>query len=209
MRGIRLWISANSSFASVVIIANVQIHSPEGGSFSSPRCRRYRTIGGPSSFRNTAFDDPPAHHENSMCCGALIVLPRLRCRPLSFLSLSSKAQAAGSALCGLPGHGQVHRLLGRKRHSAIWSNSLNNRFDFGRPVGEPCQLFNGRLTMPRTLNLAAMCDWLLFGSGGIAFASAELHAPLAFLDETHFFTGYAAGGGVEYAWDPNIRFRME
>jgi hypothetical protein len=34
-------------------------------------------------------------------------------------------------------------------------------------------------------------------------------APLAFLDETHFFTGYAAGGGVEYAWDPNIRFRME
>jgi hypothetical protein len=29
--------------------------------------------------------------------------------------------------------------------------------------------------MPRTLNLAAMCDWLLFGSGGIAFASAELH----------------------------------
>jgi hypothetical protein len=52
MRGIRSWISVASSFASVVITANMRTHSPDVGSFH--KCRQYRTACRPSSLLRRA-----------------------------------------------------------------------------------------------------------------------------------------------------------
>jgi outer membrane immunogenic protein len=52
-------------------------------------------------------------------------------------------------------------------------------------------------------------DWLFFGTGGLATAGLDLETSLGTLANSQVVTGYAAGGGLEYAFWPNARLRVE
>jgi opacity protein-like surface antigen len=56
-------------------------------------------------------------------------------------------------------------------------------------------------------------DWLFFGTGGLAAAGLDLEANSPFFSTTNANSqvvfGYAAGGGLEYAFGPNARLRVE
>lgn len=52
-------------------------------------------------------------------------------------------------------------------------------------------------------------DWLFYGTGGLATGGLDLETSLAPLANSLIVTGYAAGGGLEYAFGPNARLRLE
>jgi outer membrane immunogenic protein len=56
-------------------------------------------------------------------------------------------------------------------------------------------------------------DWLFFGTGGLAAAGLDFEANSAFFGvntaNSQVVFGYAAGGGLEYAFGPNSRLRLE
>jgi outer membrane immunogenic protein len=52
-------------------------------------------------------------------------------------------------------------------------------------------------------------DWLFFGTGGLATAGLDLETSLGTIANSQVVTGYAAGGGLEYAFGPNARLRVE
>ena len=52
-------------------------------------------------------------------------------------------------------------------------------------------------------------DWLFFGTGGLAVAGLDLETSLGPFANSQVITGYAAGGGLEYAFGPNARLRVE
>ncbi len=54
---------------------------------------------------------------------------------------------------------------------------------------------------------AAFGRWMLYGTGGAAFARLDLSDGLA--SQTKTLSGWVAGGGVEYMWWPNSAIRFE